>query len=129
MAGKIDQRFDPTFLRTLQPEARHLAAVARREQQRAPIVLDANSIWKNLLSHDCARLTGRRIVAKYSPVRPSLDSIKGPGMQIVTHRGIAEIDFAVRSDVEIVGEADDRIIPDAQKRSLRLIGQFECLTA
>ena len=54
-----------------------------------------------------------RIVADKTAVAAALETVERPVGQFVTRRRFAEVDLAVRRDIEIVGQIEARIVLEA----------------
>ena len=66
----------------------------------------------------------RRIVADDAAVAAPFQRVDDPFFEAVADGRLAEIDLAVRRDVEIVGKAHAGIVDDRQRRAVRFRRQF-----
>src|SRR5579872_6841247 len=70
-----------------------------------------------------AGLARLRIVAQKAPVRPALNQVKPPSLDIIAFGRVGEVDRTVGGDIEIIGHADGRVVLDGEPATLGLIGQ------
>ncbi len=64
-------------------------------------------------------------MAQHAPVRSALEDVEGIGRCLVAGGAVAEIDFAVRRDVEIVGHPHAGIVVELVPGAIGLVGDLE----
>src|SRR5271154_4295904 len=70
---------------------------------------------------------GRRIVDHQPTVGSALDDVERVRGHLIARRAVAEVDLAVRRDIEIVGHTEARIVVELVPGAVRLVGDLEDL--
>ena len=87
------------------------------------VMSQADAVGEDEIVADRTGFSGCGIVAQQTTVRPALEQVEAPVLDVVTFGGVGEVDRAVGGDVEVVGHADGRVILHAEERPLGLVGQ------
>ncbi len=119
-----DHAFDLPRLRPVEPIAMHAAGPGFGEEQRLPVMGDADAVGVAVIVEQGRGLAAARVVAEQPPGGPALDGIQRPVMGIVAGRGIREEDAPVRGDIAVVGIAQPRIVDDRGPGSRGLGGEL-----
>ena len=100
----VDDDVEPTFVRTGVPIAAHPAAERLGEEEQLAVRQHANAVREDQVRHFGVRFARLGVVTDDAAVAAALQRVDRPFMHLEADRGFAEIDAAVGSDVEIVGE-------------------------
>ena len=105
-------------------KAADAAAPGFGEQHRLVVVGHAHAVGEQKIAHDRPRGARCGIVANDPAVASPFQRVDDPFLEPVANRRLAEIDFAVRGDIEIVGEPHAGIVDDRQRRAIGLRRQL-----
>src|SRR3984957_7592560 len=125
IAGRVgDNDLGRSLFWAFQPVAAHPATPGFREQKRLVVVRHADAIGEEKITKDRPGDAGCGIVSDNPAVSAALQGVDHPFLEPVANCGLAEIDFAIGRDVEIVCKAHAGIIDDREPRAVGLRGYF-----
>src|SRR5690349_19526783 len=109
--------------------AEDLAERRAGDQERVAVMRNADAVGEIKLVDEGAGGTGGGVIADQPPVRPRLENVQRIGRHLVARGTVAEIDLAIRGDVEIVGHAQPRVVIELVPRAIGFIGYLEHFAA
>src|SRR6185437_13653773 len=95
------------------------------EQDRLVVVGDADTVAKADVTHHRPGLARRGIIAHKPAAAASFEAVNRPGRHVKAGRPLAEIDLAVRRDVEIIGELEARIVDQLAPGTIGFVRKLE----
>src|SRR6516164_243416 len=123
----VDQNLGPPLVRTLKPIAEDLAERGACDQKRLAVMRDADPVREIEMVDNGAGGPGRGIVADHAAVRARLQDVERVGRHFVPRRAVAEINLAVRPDVEVVSHAQAGIVVELVPGTVGFVGYLEHL--
>ena len=89
------------------------------KKERLAVVCHAHAVWIIESSQQCFRFTRCRIINQHPAGRAVLNAVGGPFMRVISSGGIREINFTVRTDIQIVWVSQSGVINHRQIGAIR----------